>query len=212
MLAAAKDQFSVSSWLVPALLVLIMAVVSLIVTNARADRREWNKWRRDTLIKLCSDAMEAAKGVASTWEVASSRENYPAYKEDLAVATEAVGRIASIAEQLYLMNVEYLANICVEMKDAAEAMEQPTYKLHSARGSAKARLRSEQSEIEEEYAARGEDLDNPGFFQWIRNAEQDFHEEYVAKPEEAYNKARDELVRIRTNFLQRGQFELKRTV
>lgn len=211
VLAAANDQASVSSWLIPALFVLIMAIVSLVVTNARADRREWNKWRRDTLIKLCSEVMEVTKGSVATWEAASILDDYPAYQQELAVAKAGAGRIASIAEQLYLMDVGCLANICVGVKDAAEAMEQPTYKLYSARGFAKATLRGERSEVEEAYEARGEDIDNPAFFQWIRDAEQRLHEEYVAKPEEEYNKAREELERIRARFLQRGQFELKRT-
>ena len=64
---AIMGESSLWPWLAPAL-VFIGAMITLYVTNRRADRREWNKWRRDTLLKLCANAVDASYEAEAVYE------------------------------------------------------------------------------------------------------------------------------------------------
>jgi hypothetical protein len=61
----------VVQWLGPVLL-FFAAMITLWVTNYRADIREWNKWRRNTLREMCSDALAAAREAEAMCESALS--------------------------------------------------------------------------------------------------------------------------------------------
>lgn len=154
MLAAAKDQAPVSSWLIPALSVLVMAVVSLIVTNARADRREWNKWRRDTLITLCSEALAQAQEAKSRCVSALNQTDSANVQTDLAAVFQAATAMGTISERLYLMNANFLADTCAELKAAANEVYSSTGRLQVARVSAHHRLDSETKQLIEQGPGR----------------------------------------------------------
>jgi hypothetical protein len=128
-----QNQPSLWQWLGPvllfagALITFIGAMVTLIFTLRSANKREWNKWQRETLIKLCSDAMDAAKEVPKYCLLALTREvDYHAFVADLDVASGLVSRIGSVAEQLDLLGVAYLADRCVQLQAAAEALRSAT--------------------------------------------------------------------------------------
>ena len=194
-------------------------MVTLWGGNRWADRREWNKWRRDTLVKLCADAIGAGQEVAAMCESVVSQTTLFRARANLASASSAAARIGTYAEQLYLMNLDYLANICVEMGTAAEAILQPTDTYRTSKMIA---ARREEQELKDYYQTHpawfAEDPSSPGMSPAMRQNMEDtngirqrIHEQTLAQPEAWYTKARENLEAVRQRFLQRGRYELKST-
>lgn len=102
-------------------------MITLWFTNSRADKREWNKWRRETLIKLCSDAVTEAREAASLCESALTQTRHAYYLANMAASAKSCTRVGAISEQLYLINANFLADTCASMRDAGEALSATNY-------------------------------------------------------------------------------------
>ncbi len=63
------------------------AMLTLFVTTTSANKREWKKWRRDTLIKLCSDAVDAAREGESKCETALTQKAHVFAQGNLSAAS-----------------------------------------------------------------------------------------------------------------------------
>lgn len=211
-----RDQPSVWAWLGPVLL-FVGAMITLWISNYRADKREWNKWRRDTLVKLCADAVAAGQEVIAMCESVVSQTTLFRAQANLASASRAAARIGTYAEQLYLMNLDYLADLCVEMGTTAEAIILPTNNFRTSKMVA---ARREEQELKAYYETHpawfAEDPSStemsPAMRQNIedtREIRQRIHEQTLAQPEVRYAEARSDLEAIRQRFLQRGRYELK---
>ena len=83
-----QNQSSIWVWLGPVLL-FVGAMITLISTNMSANKREWNKWRRDTLIKLCSDAVSAAQDADAAYQSALDQKTYMFAQVQLNAASKA---------------------------------------------------------------------------------------------------------------------------
>lgn len=129
--SARWDDGHVWAWLGPTLL-FVGAMITLWVTNFRADKREWNKWRRDTLVKLCADAITESQEAVAMCESALSQARHVSAQANLTSASKAAARIGTIAEQLYLINANYLADACASMRTAADAINSPASQLRTA--------------------------------------------------------------------------------
>lgn len=213
-----RDQPSVWTWLGPVLL-FVGAMITLWVSNYRADKREWNKWRRDTLVKLCADAVAAGQEVLAMCESVVGQTTLFRAQANLSSASRAAARIGTYAEQLYLMNLDYLADICVEMGTTAEAIIMPTNIFRTSKMTA---ARREEQELKEYYKTHpawfAEDPSNPGMSPAMRQNMEDtneirqrIHEQTLAQPEARYTETRGDLEAIRLRFLQRGRHELRST-
>lgn len=186
-------------------------MVTLYVTTTSANKREWKKWRRDTLIKLCSDAVGAAREAESKCESALVQKTQVFAQGNLTAASRAATRIGTISEQLYLMSANHLADTCVRMKEAAEAINLPANQLRIARINADSRraieLKNtnavspgwfvEGTPADEEYRAK------------IQEMNRQIHMEMVTEHEERYAQTKVELEKQRATFVRRGRIELK---
>jgi hypothetical protein len=180
---------SVWVWLVPAVLLFLAAMITLWVTNYRADIREWNKWRRDTLIKLCSDALAAAREAEDMCESALSQQTAAVAQVDLTSASQAAARIGTIADQLSLMGVvNYLADTCTSMRASADAIISRASQFRSAHITAL---------IQEQTGS------SPGVIHSVALAEH--------VKETQYKEARDQLEALRKSFIERGLIEIRST-
>ena len=216
MTVVVQDQPSIWAWLGPILL-FAAAMITLWVTNWRADKREWNKWRRDTLVKVCSDAVAAAREAGALYESALDQKTGWIAQTNLNTASRTAARIGTISEQLYLMNANYLADTCAEMRAAADAINTPMVGLRASRMNA---ARQEERELKEHYSknpswfgSSGGEI-NPAMqrdFEMTNAIRQRIHEQTLAQPEAQYNEAREQLEAIRLKFLERGRIELKST-
>lgn len=212
------QQPSVLVWLIPALLLFAAAMITLWVSNYRADIREWNKWRRDTLIKLCSDAVEAVQDAeaacrsAIKWNTRDGLGGISASR-DFAAIPRAAGRLSSIAERLHLLGAHYLADTCREFKQAAHALESPARQLSTALEKFDGALEESVKEVDKKCSGEG----GPGSeieatqAQGVAECRQSLHDSIVAEPEATYNKALADLDSTRAKFIRRGQIELKST-
>ena len=198
------------AWLGPTLL-FVGAMITLWVTNFRADKREWNKWRRDTLVKLCADAITESQEAVAMCESALSQARHVSAQANLTSASKAAARIGTIAEQLYLINANYLADACASMRTAADAINSPASQLRTANINASSRRERELKQLNEQ---------GPGWFVEGSDAEREYmakfseiheriHQQMVAEYETRYSEARDQLEAIRARFLERGRIELK---
>lgn len=205
-------QSSVWTWLGPVLL-FVGTLITLFVTVTSTNKREWNKWRRDTLIKLCSDAVDAAQEVDAKCQSALDQKVHAFSKRDLTAASKSAARIGTIAEQLYLMGANHLADTCVRMKEAAEAVNLPASHLRTARINAQHRVDSELKQINSEgpaWMVEGSTADIE-YQAKLTEMHQRIYQEGRAAYEDRYSTVREELEAIRAKFINRGRLELKST-
>lgn len=175
-----------------------------------ADKREWNKWRRDTLIRLCSDALTAAQEAAAPCESAIDQQTGSIAQANLTSASKAAARIGTIAEQLRLMNANFLADTCGSMKAAAEAINSPARSLRSYKIVAASNQDREHKKINAEspsWHVPGTP-DHQEYMAKFAKVHQRTRE-YLAPHEKTYDDACDQLDVIRTRFIERGRIELR---
>lgn len=175
-------------WLGP-VLAFVGAMIALWITNMRADRREWNKWRRDTLIKLCADATESAR-LVETACMASLDETYESASKKWDEVGASIDRVAHTVDQLHLIGAHYLAAACSELESVLLEFHESTTGRYAFEVNVKtqAELRAEE----------GEQLDAS----------------YYEQQRSIANKHVDLLVQIdpaRAKLIRRGQIELKST-
>jgi hypothetical protein len=203
---------SVLVWFGPILL-FVASMVTLIFTIRSANKREWHKWRRDTLINLCSDAATAAHEASALCESALSQETHVFAEFNLTSASKSAARIGTISEQLYLLSANHLADACLRMKAAAEAINLQSSHLRTARIDADSQEERElkrintagPSSVVEDNSANSE------YQSKIAEMRQRIHQETVAEPKKQYMTARDELEAVCATFIERGRIELKST-
>lgn len=194
------------SWLGPVLL-FIAAMVTLIVTTTSANKRELKKWQRDTLIRLCSDAVDAAREVERKCESGLNQKRDILAKGQFAAAAKAASGIETISERLYLMNMNNLADTCVRMKSAAQEVLARGSHLRAARRSTADRQRQELAGFIPEEPGWSTELTAPRVD--LGASEQDIrdriHAEMEAPHEEGYASARKELESQLLAFLRCGR-------
>lgn len=211
MTVVVQTETSIWVWLAPVLL-LVASMVTLYFTITSTKKREWNKWRRETLIKLCADAIDAAREAESKCELALTQGNILA-PGSLKAAERAASRIETISEQLYLIGASFLADTCSELKSAADAINLPASHLRTARANAKSQ---EESETKVRQQQGGGGWSSPGP-EWdahmaaFREAKLRIYRDTVAEHDELYNSLRGELEKVRTRFVTRSRSELKAT-
>lgn len=188
-------------------------MTTLFFTVTSANKREWNKWRRDTLLKLCSDAVDASYEAESKCDAALSQKSLPWANGSLKGASKAAARIGTVAEQLHLIGAHQLADSCVQMRHAADAINTPASLLRTARINAK----NFQDKALEEVNSRHRGWTVPGSDADIaaneerRAAREAVHQQWLAEPESTHNTTRSDLDKKRATFIKRGRIELKST-
>lgn len=165
--------------------------------------------------KICSDAVAAAREAESAYRTALDQKNQGFAQLSLGTANRAAARIGTIAEQLYLMNANYLADTCAEMRAAVDAINDPMIGLRACRANA---ARQEEGEIREHYsknpswfASSGDGEMSPAMkrdLEMTTEIRQRIYEQMLAQPEMRYNGAREHLEAVRLRFLERGRIEL----
>jgi hypothetical protein len=130
-------------------------MITLFFTNRRADIREWNKWRRDTLIKLCSDALTLAQEAKSRSVSGLNQTDTVKLEADRAAMYQAATEIGTLSEQLYLMNAFWLGETCALIKAAANKLYASTGVLAYAQINAGHRIDSGMKQLNE---------NSPGWF------------------------------------------------
>lgn len=213
-----QDQPSVWQWLGPVLL-FAGTIITLVVTVTSANKRERKKWRRDTLIGLCSDAVTEAREVASQYESALTQTGHAFYLANMAAAAKSCARIGTISEQLYLIDANFLADTCASMRDAGKALSAPTTNLRNGQingGNQRDRdiqaLNAQSPGWFAETPGVPLEDSNPAYSEYMtrfREIEESVHRTFLAEPEARYNEARDELENLRARFIERGRIELR---
>jgi hypothetical protein len=213
-----QDQPSIWQWLGPVLL-FAGSIITLVFTLTSANKREWMKWRRDTLIKLCSDAVTEARDVMSLCESALTQTRHAFAQANLAAAAKSGSRIGTISEQLYLINANFLADTCASMRDAANALNAPTTHLRTGQMNAGSQRERDVKQLNAEgpgwfAGTPGAPLEesNPAYREYLAKCteiNERIHRHFLAEPESRYNEARDALEDIRARFLERRRIELK---
>lgn len=176
-------------------LLFLGAMITLWVTNTRADKREWNKWRRDTLIKLCSDAVDAAQDVEAKCQSALSQNTHVFAQGNLSAASKSAGRIGTITEQLHLIGATELAEMCTRMKEAADAINLPASHLRTAQINAKSRREHTLKQINAAspgWKVKGS-AEDAEYMSKIAEMHEHIHQELVAEHETRYADARGDL-------------------
>ncbi|SLI46049.1 Uncharacterised protein [Mycobacteroides abscessus subsp. massiliense] len=209
-----ETQSSVWTWLGPVLL-FIGAMITLWVTTQSANKREWNKWRRETLIKLCSEAVDAALEAAAKCESALVIHKLDMVaNSEMAATSKCAGRIGTIAEQLYLVGAIHIADTGAHMKAAVEALRVPTSQLRSARKLLKDREGQVYKQINEQYPGWKVE-GSPADIEYTAKLNEAIgsirKEEWLVTSEANYAAAQKELEDIRLTFIKRGKLELKST-
>lgn len=197
-------------WLAPTL-IFIGAMITLYVTNRRADRREWNKWRRDTLLRICADAVDASYEAEAAYEDGTTMTEDDFGKVRFGSASKAATRITGTAEQLNLVGAHFLAQTCRDMKVAVDHISRPAWGLRVARTNEKnARMRANEV-MENEHPEWLEQRNPPDpdyVIAWARTTV-DLYNAWIAEPQAKFNEATAQLEAVRARFIKRGQSELK---
>ena len=202
---------SVWEWLTPTL-VFVGAMITLYVTNRRADRREWNKWRRDTLLKLCADAVDASYEAEAAYESRTTMDEEDFVKVRFDTASKAIARITGVAEQLNLVGAHHLAQTCRDMKAALEEIRHPAWALRVARNTEKrahARATKAMEKEHPEWFGQEDDPPDDDYVIGRARAIVEFHKAWIADPLANFNEAAAGLDAVRARFIKRGQAELK---
>jgi hypothetical protein len=133
------SQPSVWTWLTPVLtfcgsvLLFAGAMITLWVTNRRADRRELNKWRRETTLKLCSDALGCIVAVEDNYRAAMD-PNRETFRENMAEAATQRGMLGPIAANLRIIGATELADECDGVHRAVRNLQKPIENMRNAFG------------------------------------------------------------------------------
>jgi hypothetical protein len=133
-----------SDWWLPwlpvlgSVLVAAAALGGVLASNRRADAREFAKWRRETILKLSSDAATAALGISREFQDLTTREHRD-YDED---AKETIGRfktairrLPEIEAHLQLVGATELASKCRLIGGAMRMALDPGFEYIEARSS-----------------------------------------------------------------------------
>ncbi|RAV17187.1 hypothetical protein DQP55_04170 [Mycolicibacterium sp. GF69] len=204
---------TVWTWLGPVLL-FAGAMLTLFFTLRHTRKLEWNKWKRDTLIILCSDAVAAAQEVVVECEAAIASEAQVVYNDHLASAARVTRRIAVIAEQLDLMNENLLAATCAAMKAKADALDDPARWLHWAKLQAALAQKSGLKKINDETPFDVFAIPSPEHDEYeakLKEMHERIRSGLIEPRETTYNAAKDALEEERLRFLQRGKNAVKST-
>ena len=133
------DHASVWTWLGPALtfsgsvLLFAGAMITIWVTNMRADRRERNKWRRETILKLCSDALGCIVAIEDKYRTAVNVDDQT-FSQNMREATTQRGRLNPIAANLRIIGATDLADECDGVHRAVLDMRGPIENMRNAFG------------------------------------------------------------------------------
>jgi hypothetical protein len=207
-----RDSPSVWAWLGPVLL-FAAAMITLWVTNHRADVREWNKWRRDTLIELCPNALTLVQEAKSRSVAALNQTNTGKIEADRSAMFQAATEIGTLSERLYLMNANWLGKTCADMKAAANELYATAGVLAYAKINAGHRIDSAMKQLNEQgpswFATPSPAYDE--YRDKVSEIYKRIHDEMVAEPQSAYRQADSELERVRALFIERGRIELEST-
>ncbi len=140
-----------------------------------------------------------------------NQRDYASVQADLVAVFQAATAIGTVSEQLYLVNANFLAQTCADLKAAALTMYQTTGVLQSAFVNSGHRIDSEMKQIN----AQG-----PGWFAnpspaydehraRISEMHKRVHDEVVAEPQRLFREADSELELLRARFIERGRLALR---
>ncbi len=103
------SQPSLWTWLGPVLASIVSLAVSLVALGGvlwsgwRTDLREFKKWRRETIVKLSSDALVEARNVENNYMIATTADTLP-YTEELKAAAASARQLNPISDQLRIVS------------------------------------------------------------------------------------------------------------
>ena len=89
-----------------------------------SDRREIEKWRRETLLRLCEEASTAQRDIDRRYnrEALTTEENWETYQDAVWIGTRKLG---SLADSFTVLGSDDLNDKCEKLKKAAEAVAGP---------------------------------------------------------------------------------------
>jgi hypothetical protein len=114
------------------LLLFIGAMITLSQTNKRADQREFNKWRRETISKLSADALEHIRALEACYREAMSDTDLERFNELRRTAQLEERRLMPIRETFVIVDAKRLAHKCEELRTAAHSLSSPSEELMKA--------------------------------------------------------------------------------
>jgi hypothetical protein len=130
-----------SEWWLPwhpvgtGLIVAMVAFVGVLISNrtnrlaiAAADGREVDKWRRDTLLKLCSEAVTASLAVEGLYEQGVKERQ----SVDRSAIAQAINKIGPAAETMNLLGEVGLMELTRRLDDGCRGIETFAEKFVSA--------------------------------------------------------------------------------
>ncbi|WP_199253625.1 hypothetical protein [Mycolicibacterium mengxianglii] len=138
------SQPSVWIWLGPVLglggsiLVALLALGGVLWTNSRTDRREFTKWRRDTLLRIAAEALESSLDAQAEYRIFAESEERRTRRELRTAIETSVRRINSAAGTFALIDAKDSAAKCSELHDSllSDGLEEAALEINSARASA----------------------------------------------------------------------------
>lgn len=95
-----------------------------------SNTREVEKWRRETLIRLCEEASAAQRDIDRRYnhEAISTPNKWDEYQKAVWVGTRKLG---SIADSFTILGASDLNDKCIAMREAAHAVAKPAKALRS---------------------------------------------------------------------------------
>jgi hypothetical protein len=151
-----------------------------------ADKRERDTWRRETVLRLSSDALTAVLAIEHQYQSVGDAD-----ATDFAVITTATQRIGAIADNLSIIGSTDLAELCKRMEGAAASVETPWRNLREAH------------EIVENAET---DRSPGGFKKWF-----ELKVRVTSEPESRYAEALAHLATVRGLFIDKSRGELNPT-
>lgn len=99
-------------------------------TIEASNEREYDKWQRETLIRLCEEASTAQRDIDRRYnrEAVTTDSKWEAYQDSVWMSTRKLG---SIADSFTILGADNLNDKCVAMQKAAYAVAGPAKVLRS---------------------------------------------------------------------------------
>ncbi|WP_082614011.1 hypothetical protein [Mycobacterium sp. Root265] len=167
---------------------------------AAADDREIEKWRRDRLLTLCSDAVAAATEFRMVMRSARDRESGAMVPEgQLEKFSDAVRLLADSRDHLLLVAASRLSELSQEMLDAAKPVVKKQGEVTAAKARMAKQLKDDYFDLVEVGADSPEEL---------KEHEEEVHAELVAEPLAAFDAALDGFEAVRERFVLEAQRQL----
>lgn len=170
------------------------AMITVWRTNKSAARRELAKWRRETIVKLSSEALSAADAIERGYWGAMGQDRAQTYAQVLDAAGDETDKFYRIRDNLRIIEASGLADACDALQKVALGLRGPAKELRSA----VRKFQSEAKAIPEGSPDRDK-------------AVTDLYNIHMKEREAAWNEVAKKFVRARLTFTQSAREAINQT-